>query len=127
MCSYDSRHVDLLINKQMGIQNFENARPNFSRNMPTDFRQKHQAPCPKTGSNRAQNTAKKLGDFLICLGLFMYVWAFMGFQYSKMANLGSAELLNILFQHLFHRNGPKHGRRLFNICSYDFLMIFHVI
>ena len=46
---------------------------------------------PKTGSNRAQNTANKLGDslffFNVCLGFFMV--------YSKMANVGFWTYCNI--------------------------------
>ena len=48
---------------------------------------------PKTASNRAQNTATHLGDFLVCLGFSMYFGGFGGFNYSGY-NL-TAQLLTI--------------------------------
>ena len=42
---------------------------------------------PKTGSNKAQNTAKKFSDFWGFLGFLMYLWGVLGvFNYSQMAN-----------------------------------------
>ena len=42
---------------------------------------------PKTGSNRAQNTAIILGVFLFCSGLFNLIMClFRGFNYSQIAN-----------------------------------------
>ena len=35
---------------------------------------------PKTGSNRAQNTVIKLGDFVCFLGFIIYFWFFLGLE-----------------------------------------------
>ena len=43
-------------------------------------------PLPKTGSNRAQDTAFRLGDFLFFLVFNNILWYFWGLNYSQMAN-----------------------------------------
>ena len=40
---------------------------------------------PKTGSNRTQNAAEHFGELLVVLGLLMYSWFFVGFNYSQMS------------------------------------------
>ena len=54
--------------------------------------------CPKTGFNRAQNTANESGDFICFFDVSFRV--FVGFTYSSMANLGFRTYCNI-FQDIF--------------------------